>query len=268
MNISISTGTFYRVPFRKTLELIKSAGFEYIEILQYWKGGDSWEMAQHLKGIKPKDVFRMVSDSGLRISSLHDGGGVIENGAESVVARNTYEYLECGVDIPCLIFHTPHTQNQNTGDAQWWNAFQSVAANDLSALKGKTIICVENMAEYDGFTVPLLDPNDLLDFASKSHIFVNIDTSHYAQCGTDMIEAARILRSRTRAVHLSDSTNGRFHVFVGEGTLDLKGFMSNLDKSILHAVTLECDIEYFENDEAKTIERLMQAYRFVQTVSA
>lgn len=264
MKIAISTGTFYRVPFRRALELIKSAGFEYVELLQYWKGEDAWEMGQHLKGMKPKDVLAMVRESGLRISSLHDGGGVITEGIGSVVARSTYEYLEYGAaDIPCVVFHTPH---KRTDDARWWSRFRSVAANDLSALKEQAVICVENMLDFGGYTVPLLDPRDLLEFAADSDIYVNIDTAHYAQCGVDILEAATILRDRTRSVHLSDYADPRAHVFVGEGTLDLKGFMSTLNKPILHAATIECDVEYFEDNETRTIDRLRQAYRFAQTV--
>ena len=94
MNIAISTGTFYSIPFINALDVIKKSGFEYIELLQYWKGGDSWEVGQHLKNVSPKETLKMVKESGLKISSLHDGGGVIEDGKESVIAKSTYEI--CG----------------------------------------------------------------------------------------------------------------------------------------------------------------------------
>jgi len=85
MNISISTANLYFIPFEKTLELYKRAGYEYIELAGYWRGGE-WEMAQHLKDKRPKDVIRLVNDYSLKISSFHDMGGLIEEGAESVIA--------------------------------------------------------------------------------------------------------------------------------------------------------------------------------------
>jgi len=103
MNISIATATFYQVPFKETLELIKKAGFEYIELDIYWKGGDNWEAGQHLKSLKPREVLKMVKESGLKISSLHDIGGVIYKDRDSLIASDIYEYLEYGAEeIPCI----------------------------------------------------------------------------------------------------------------------------------------------------------------------
>lgn len=84
MNISISTANFYNTSFKETLEIIKQAGFEYIELAGYWKGG-TWEVAQHLKGIPVKDVLSMIGDNGLKISTFHDMGGVIEDDKDSII---------------------------------------------------------------------------------------------------------------------------------------------------------------------------------------
>ena len=67
MIIAMATANFYQVPFKKALNIIQKAGYEYIEPDGYWKGGDSWEVAQHIKDIKPQEVLRMVHDSGLKV---------------------------------------------------------------------------------------------------------------------------------------------------------------------------------------------------------
>jgi len=127
MNIAVSTGTFYSVPFSKALEAIYASGFRYIELLQYWKGGDNWEMAQHLKGIAQKEALKIIKESGLEISTLHDSGGVIEDGSESVISRSTYEYLEHGGDdIPCVVFHVPHKKTENE---HWRNSYLPIAGS-------------------------------------------------------------------------------------------------------------------------------------------
>jgi sugar phosphate isomerase/epimerase len=56
MNIAISTAVLNYLPFDNALKIIRKAGYDYIELAGYWKGRD-WEIAQHLKGLKPNDVI-------------------------------------------------------------------------------------------------------------------------------------------------------------------------------------------------------------------
>ena len=263
MNIAISTGTFYHVPFHKTLEMIKKSGFDYIELLPYWEGGDSWAMGQHLKNISPKESLKIIKECGLKISSLHDGGGVIEVGKNSIVAKSTFEFLEYGEnDIPCIVFHVPH---KKTDDIKWYDAYRVIVGDDLRAIKNK-IICIENLPNFDGFAALSSEPCDLLEFSKENEIYITIDTTHYAEMGIDIIEAAKILKERVRTVHLSDYLAPKRHVFVGEGILDLRGFINQLDISRLHAVTIECDIEYHEDDTTKTVERLTNALNYTKSI--
>ena len=130
MITSISTANLFNIPFQDTLKIIKSAGFEYIELAGYWKGGD-WEIAQHLKGIPIKDVLQMIDDNGLSISSLHDMGGVIEKDSNTIISKSTYEYMESARrEIPCVIFHTPM---KKTADQDWWKNYKTKTISDLNA---------------------------------------------------------------------------------------------------------------------------------------
>ncbi len=122
------------------------------------------------------------------------------------------------------------------------------------------------MINFEGYIVPLLNPIEMLKFTTENNIYINIDTTHYAQIGIDISEAAQILRERVKTVHLSDFSYPKAHVFVGEGTLDLKSFINHLDITKLHAATLECNIEYYEDDNQKTIERLVNARSFIQSI--
>ena len=264
MRVAVSTGTFYQVPFVRSLELIRQAGFEHIELLAHWEGGDGWAMAQHLKGLAPREVLRTVRGSGLQISSLHDAGGVIEAGAESVVSASTYEYLEYGGGgIPCVVFHPPH---RRTDDPRWWEEYRATAGGDLRRIARETTVCVENLFPFEGYHMPLLEPADLLRFAQENELFINADITHLAQAGADPVAAAKTLRERVYAVHLSDYAYAgpRSHVFVGEGDLPLGKFFAALDSSVLQNITLECNIAYDESDEAQTVERLRQARGYAE----
>ena len=98
------------------------------------------------------------------------------------------------------------------------------------------------MPFFDGFTVPLTAPEELRAFVIQNEMGVNVDTTHYAQIGVNLLDAARILRDRIHSVHLSDFAAGRVHTFVGEGELDLAGFFSLVDTTVLHTITLECSV--------------------------
>jgi sugar phosphate isomerase/epimerase len=227
--LSISTANFYQLPFPQALAAIRRAGFDYVELGTFWEGGDDWAAAQHLRDVPPAEVLAMVRDSGLRIATLHDLGGVIEDGRNSIVAPDTHEYLAlAGDEIPCVVLHTPHCR---TADPGWWRGYRPRVQADLRALAGERLVCIENMLAFPGYTVPLLDPAEMLDFAAETGVYVNMDSTHYAQCGLDPRLAAETLWPRTRTVHLSDydSEGGRAHLFPGRGELDLGGFLARLD---------------------------------------
>lgn len=264
MFTAMATATFFRVPFPKTLEMIRRAGFEFIELDGYWFGPHGWETAQHIKGIPPRDVISMVKDSGLKISSFHDMGGVIGAGCDSVISPSTYEYLECA-DIPCLVFHVPHKM---TDDPDWWKNYQKTALCDLQALSKTRQVLVENLTPFENYTTPLLFPEEMLAFVEAGDLHVNLDVTHAAQAGVDILHAADVLASRIKAVHLSDYLPEKMHLYMGEGNLPLKKFLEKLKSSNLHAITVECNIPYDEGNEAATIEKCKQAKAFVDDVFA
>ncbi|MDF2987102.1 MAG: sugar phosphate isomerase/epimerase [Eubacterium sp.] len=261
MNISIATATFYHIPFVEALNLIKRAGFETIELDTYWTGGENWEVTQHLKNIRPREVLKMVRESGLKINSLHDMGGVIFKDTDSVINSDTYEYLEFGEkDIPCIVFHAPH---KKTEDKSWWSGYSKKAAEDLTSLKKKYIICIENIQKFPGYQTSLVDPAEMLEFVKENGLYINIDTTHYAQLGIDIVSTARACRDYVKGVHFSDYKAGRRHLFPGEGELDLKGFLHELRFDSIHAMTLECDIPYEEGNPQVSVESMKRAREYI-----
>jgi sugar phosphate isomerase/epimerase len=258
MKIAMATANLYQIPFEKALNIIQKAGYEYIELDGYWKGGDSWEVAQHIKDSKPKDVIRMVRDSGLKIASFHDMGGVIEDGNNTIISQATREYLSIA-DIPCVILHTPHYK---TTDLYWWKSYIKTAVEDISQIADDRIICIENMTPFQGYMVPLIDPVAMLAFCEEAHVYSTIDTTHYAQSDIDIVQAATVLRNKVRTLHLSDYLHPKSHVFLGEGQLDFARFFKALDLDQLYLATIECSIPW--EDESYCIQKAAQAKVFVE----
>jgi len=256
MNTSISTANFYSTPFNETLQIIKSAGFDYIELAVYWKGG-KWEIAQHLKNISVNDVLGMVEDSGLKISTLHDMGGLVENDSDSIISTSTYEYLEKSKkNIPCLVFHTPM---KKTTDKNWWDNYKSKTISDMNSIKGNHIICIENLPFFDEYMVPLTDPKEMRVFVDEADIYVNVDTTHYGQCNIDLNHVAKQLKHRIKAIHISDFCDGKPHLYIGDGKLDFYNFSKLLDKKSLHAITIECGLPNGINEKHEIINKYKEA---------
>ncbi len=245
MRISIATANFYFLPFQQTLEIIAQAGLEYIELDLYWERGE-WAMAQHLKGMKVRKVVDMIDHFGLKVSSIHDTGGVL-NDAHSIqgfINPQLEEYLDqLGYAPGCIVFHTPHIQGPY--DQLWWQSVSDdIAKAAESYSSNETRVTLENMPFFDGYYVPLTTPQELLAFVSQNELGVTLDTTHYAQIGVDVVQAARMLRKKIKTIHLSDFLDGKTHVFIGDGELDWSGLFRVLELSTLHSITLECSVGF------------------------
>jgi sugar phosphate isomerase/epimerase len=243
MQLSVATANLYLQPFEQTLEIIAEAGFQNIELDLFWERKE-WAMAQHLRNVPIKQAVRLIEQSGLRITSIHDGGGVLETGNSPVGFINPAldEYLDyMGYAPDCLVFHTPHIESDK--DTQWWERISDKIVSSLEIYrKACSFVTIENMPFFAGYDVPLTTPEELNAFAVQNGLSVTLDTTHYAQIGTDIVEAARKLEKNIKTVHLSDFAAGRAHVFIGEGELNLSGLFDVIDKKDINAVTLECSL--------------------------
>ena len=267
MRISFATANLFFLPFDETLEIIAEGGFQNIELDLFWEW-KQWTMAQHLRDIPVSQAIQSVHRSGLKVASIHDGGGVLNdhNSTADYINPRLDEYLDgLGYAPEYIVFHTPHTPGSL--DADWWD---NISGDILRALEPYRAFCsyltLENMPHFEGFTVPLTTPEALRAFVTPNRLEVNLDTTHYAHMGVDIKEAACILNGTIRSVHLSDYASDRAHVFVGEGELDLAGFVSLLDPAIINTVTLECSVSttnrsdrQMSHDEILTRMKLLRA---------
>jgi sugar phosphate isomerase/epimerase len=243
MLISVATATFYFIPFAEAIETIALAGFENIELDLYWER-KNWAMAQHLKNVSPREAVHCVAQAGLKVSSIHDGGGVLEDNRsiQGYINPVLDHYLDqLGYAPDCLVFHTPHIEGKQ--DQQWWERTSVQVASGLDAYKryGSTIT-IENMPEFEGYTVAITTSEALNEYALFHALGVTLDTTHCALGKIDIVHAAQILRETVRTIHLSDFRSDTPHAFIGEGDLNLSEFFRTLDLSRLNAITLECSL--------------------------
>jgi sugar phosphate isomerase/epimerase len=249
MLVSVATANYYYLPFDRTLEIIAEAGFDSIELDLYWARG-AWAMAQHLKGLDVRDVIRLVHRSGLKVSSIHDGGGVIEDAGttQGFVNPLLAACLDAlGYAPGCIVFHTPHIE----GDygLEWWQTIAPQVVRVAECyMSDQTSVTLENMPPFAGYYIPLTSPQELIAFVSENSLGVTLDTTHYAHMGVDIVDAARVLKARIRTIHLSDYVEDKPHVFIGDGILDLGRFMRTLDVAALQSITIECSAGSLEEN--------------------
>jgi sugar phosphate isomerase/epimerase len=255
LQISVATANLFYLPFEEALEIIVEAGFQAVELDLYWERKD-WAMAQHLKGRGIPEVVRLIRQSGLKVTSIHDGGGVLENADSTLGFVNPQlgEYLDqLGYTPDCIVFHTPHIEGDY--DQTWWQSMRTPIAQTANEYRRNgTRVTLENMPAFEGYTIPLLTPPELFDFVAEHGLGVTLDTTHYAEAGIDITQAARCLKGKINTIHLSDYTEGSRHVLVGDGTLDFANFFREIDFSALNAVTLECSVAFL-NENPRELSR-------------
>jgi len=243
MRISFSTANFYFLPFEETLEIIAEAGFQHIELDLPWEW-KQWAMAQHLRDVPVSQAIRSIHQSGLKVTSIHDGGGVVtdRNSTAGYINPRLDEYLgQLGYAPEYMVFHPPQVEGNQ--DAGWWDRMAGKFIRTLDLYRSiSSLLTIENEPFFEDLFVPLTTPEELRAFVIQNGLGVTVDTTHYAYMGTNIIEAARILEGNIRSVHLSDYTDGRPHTFVGEGELDLNGFIKLISATGNAWVTLECSL--------------------------
>jgi sugar phosphate isomerase/epimerase len=264
MQISVSTATLYWIPFERTLDLITKAGFQNIELDLFWERKE-WSMAQHLKDIPAKQAVRQVESSGLKVTSVHDTGGVLESAVSTrgFIDPTLDDYLDAMQYTPdCLVFHTPHVEG--TAQDGWFERISAELVKCLEKYRKVSPISIENMQTFDGYTVPLNTPGPLKAFIDTYDLGVTLDTSHYTQMGVDIIQAAGVLGSSIKTIHLSDCIKEKRHVFIGEGDLNLAGLLKAVDRDQLIAVNLECALSTPDKsdqvmDDKELVDRMREA---------
>lgn len=265
MILSAATANYYHLPFEQALDIIARSGLQHIELDLFWER-KQWAMAQHLRGCAPRDVVRWIRQAGLTVASIHDGGGVLDEpgSVRGFINPQLAEYLDhLGYAPDCLVFHTPHIEGNL--DGVWWQSLKSRIIEALEPYRGLgSAISIENMPFFEGYTVPLITPDQLLAFVQEAGVGVTFDTTHYALMETDIVQAARTLYGKIHTIHLSDYVDGKAHVFPGDGVLNFADFFAALDFSVLRAVTLECSParlgeESAQMDSSTLSERLSTA---------
>ncbi|MCA1831965.1 MAG: sugar phosphate isomerase/epimerase family protein [Actinomycetota bacterium] len=242
-----STGPFYMLPVRQTLEAIAAAGYDGAEVMVTGEPDTQDGALLHAIG----------DDLGLTIPAIHAPFLVA---LLRVFTTNPLEKIKRSVGVaqaagaPLIVVHPPF---------QWQRAFARWLKNDLDdfVLREDTTIAVENMFPLGmrGVGVPFYSATGIEHM--KRYPFVVLDTSHLAVSGIDIMTALDEILDRLVHVHLSNNHGvGRdSHAPLTQGVLPIGTFLENLAaKEFAGTITLELDVRPWATDQAKLISFLKE----------
>ena len=237
MKISISSGCFYFLPFEKTLDIFKASGFQYIEILGYWKDKE-WEVGQNLKGLSYRQIKEITQKKGLKISAFHDPSGAIYNLDDLAVTRQSLNFTN-SQERNMLVVHPPYS---NTLNGNWWKTYETKLIEQYKILQKNYDICLENLCSFDDYKISLLNLKALKDFCENTNTFINLDFSHLIKSGLSLKESILRLNPLVKNVHISGVRKNK-KVFFDKSEIPVLDFIKFLNLKKVENITIETAFE-------------------------
>jgi len=242
-----STGPFFMLPIRTTLDAIAEAGFDGAEVMITGER-DAQDGAT---------LRALTEDRGLLVPAVHAPFLVA---LWRVYTTNPLEKIKRSVEVaqqlhaPVVVVHPPF---------QWQRAYARWLKNELDdfVLREDTTVAVENMFPLGvrGRGVPFYSATGIEHM--KRYPFVVLDTSHLAVSGIDIMTAAQELDTRLVHVHLSNNSGaGRdSHSPLQQGVLPIGAFVENLAGSGYQGtITLELDVRPWASNPSKLVSFLKE----------
>ena len=242
-----STGPFFMLPIRQSLEAIAAAGFDGAEVMV--TGEPETQDGALLRSI--------AEDNSLTVPAIHAPFLVA---LIRVFTPNPLEKIKRSVEVAQLVgsslvvVHPPF---------QWQRGYTRWLKNTLDefVLREDTTLAVENMFPIGlrGRGVPFYSATGIEDM--KRYPFVVLDTSHLAVSGIDIMKAVSELRERIVHIHLSNNYGvGRdSHAPLAQGVLPVGAFLQHIGETAYSGtITLELDVRPYASDQAKLVSFLTE----------
>jgi len=227
----ISTGIGYRHPIESTLEPIREAGFETLEIST---------APQHLDLSSPaalEALHRRIGDAGLRVHSLHApfGHDVNITSPDAAHRRAALDHLHRATEALAILGGTLYVIHPGGEDQRWvWerDLRMSLAVEGLLEVaagchaQGLTLVLETPLPHLLGGSLD--DFSWILDRLPREGIGVCVDTSH-CSLGGFLFDA--VSRFGERLVHVQVSDNRGVtddHLPPGQGIIDWSRFRQAL----------------------------------------
>jgi 2-keto-myo-inositol isomerase len=247
LNISISTGAFYKYDYREIFEIILQTNCNKIELC----------LNNAFVNVSFAEIIKEIEKKGLTVCSIHTPFEFLfkPNEDEKFWINKSIELAkELGVKI--ITTHITFKDEVSLEEQHKKNLIE-FCNNDIT-------VCTENMpavmANSSTMNSFLCHSSELLKFLNEFGISLTYDTTHWASYEKPIIDGYRLFQDHIKNIHLSDFLNGVEHKILGMGNLPITEFVQTLQKvGYEHPLTIELDLEDAKRNPVETKTQAIDA---------
>lgn len=246
MDISISTGLYYKKDFIEILDIINETGCKNIELF----------LNQSFVDVPVNELEKEVTKRNMNVLSIHTP---LEFIAFSKGETEDYWIGKC-IEMSRIL--GSHIVNTHMVYADYSNIVRSelddIHKDNILKYRGlkDILVTTENLPAHPNGGM-LGKHDELLEFVKNNDVGITFDTTHCAYSGLSIIDEFKKFGESVKNIHLSDFSDGIEHKILGDGQLPVKEFMSVL-KTINYQGLLTIELD-FENKKRNDIQNTDQA---------
>jgi len=235
---------FFHRPIVEAVEIIAACGFDCVEIWadHVWDEQNGASPAELTAALTQHRLQSTVHCPILDVNIASPNRGIREESVRQVCLSIDLA-RELGSRL--VVLHPGHKYSRLEADeAHWRYQVESLTKILSHAQEQGVLSAVENMDRHkEVYSVQVwADLERLFTHCGTPERWVTLDVTHlgHTQAVLDFIEQAA---AHIAHVHLSDCADGRLHLGLGQGSLDLQGILSALRAAGYQGVlSLECFI--------------------------
>ena len=249
----------------KALKAVKAAGYDYIELNDFMIQKASFIVKALTKfgGMDigksdRQDWHSLISDSGLKVSSLHSNLGAIE--ADSVKVVELAKSYGTDVVVVTGMYRFDYSSFQQVKDL----ADRLNVAGKKMSESGMRLLYHNHNCELQKVSSEKNAYDVLIDNTDQEYVNFELDTYWMADGGADLYAIIDKLGNRLKIWHINDrgnNTKGPYMTPIlkeqatelGYGNMNLTGLADRILKNGAEAVILETHNNWIDGDPVKSI---------------
>jgi sugar phosphate isomerase/epimerase len=251
MEISVSTGLYYKKDYREILDIIASTSCNNVELF----------LNQAFMDVNINELKNEIEKRNLKVLSIHTPLEFFAFPRRESEKFWIAKSIEIANIFNSKIIVSHMVLGENFEDTS--NSLDEIHKQNMIDFRGITDILVttENLPFFEGGSF-LGRLDELYEFTCSNHINLTFDTTHCASCNSSILETYNKFKKLIKNIHLSDFDNGIEHKVLGEGSLPLREFIHQLKRENYEGIiTIELD---FDNKKRNNVTDNDQSIATIQ----
>jgi sugar phosphate isomerase/epimerase len=246
LNITLSTGAFYKYGFKEIIGIMSETDCSDIELC----------LNNTVFDVPFREIVREIERKNLTARSIHAPFHFLYRQGED----ERFWILKCielakALGAGIVTTHTTFTETNGV----LTSLDEQHKRNLIEFRESDIIVCAENMPKLPVDTF-LSHHVELLDFINEYGIAMTFDTTHWDDGEMGLLDRYALFKKHIRNIHISDKLNGVEHKILGTGDLPIGEFVRTLQKDGYgYPLTVELDLEDRGRNDVETKEQAIEA---------